>query len=171
MGGAAQPARMRSFAGMRGYRSRTIAVATACALAAPAVAATTLLAASPPKAGVYHGSLGGSRTKISISFRVSAGGADVEAMKISALPIYCSGNGPPGTPTILFQKAPITHTGKFATKGRDVIASGPLKGSVVATLAVSGIFTAAGSAHGTVATSYGGPAKSCSGTSSYTAHS
>jgi hypothetical protein len=156
---------------MSRHRSRTIAVATAWGLAAPAVAATTLLAASPPKTGVYHGSLGGSQSKISISFRVSAGGGDVEAMKIGALPIYCSGNGPPGTPTIVFQKAAITHAGKFTTRGRDVIASGPLKGSVVATLAVSGTFTAGGGVHGTTATSYGGPAKSCSGRSSYTAQS
>jgi len=52
-----------------------------------------------------------------------------------------------------------------------MIASGPLKGSVAATLSASGTFTAAGAVHGTLTTSYGGGAKSCGGHSSYTAHS
>ena len=155
---------------MRRHRSGTIPGVAACGLTALAVGAATALAAPPLKGGAYHGSLGGSESKISISFRVSAGEREVKGMKISALPIYCAGNGPPGAPAIVFLTAKISHGGRFSTTGKDMIASGPLKGSVAATLAVNGSFAAGGAVHGTVTTTYSGPAKSCGGHSSYTAH-
>src|SRR5579859_2486253 len=151
-------------------RSGTIARAAACGLAALVMAAVPALAAPALRGAVYRGSLGGSQSKIAISFRVSSAGSEVEALRISALPIYCSGNGPPGTPTIVFATARVSAAGTFSSAGKDVIGSGPLKGQVVATLAVSGSFFAGGGAHGRITTSYGGPAKNCGGHSSFTAH-
>ena len=142
----------------------------ACGLVVVMLGAAPALAAAPLKGSVYRGSLGGSQAEISISFRVSPGGGEVESLHISALPIYCPGNGPPGTPTIVFAKAGISAAGRFSSAGKDMISSGPLKGSVVATLKLSGTFTPGGGVHGTVTTSYSGPAKSCGGHSSYTAH-
>ena len=150
-------------------RSGTIARAATCGLVAVLLAGATALAAAPLKGSLYRGSLGGSHSKISISLRVSADGGEVDGLRISALPIYCPGNGPPGTPTIVFAKARISAAGRFSSAGRDMISSGPLKGSVVATLKLSGSFTAGGGVHGTITTIYGGPAKSCGGHSSYTA--
>ena len=144
--------------------------AGACGLAVAAVAAAPSLGATPLKGKLYSGGLAGAQSKISISLRVSAGGGEIQTLKIGALPIYCPGNGPPGTPSIVFGKARISAAGKFSTKGADKISSGPLKGTVVATLAVTGTFSAGGRVHGTIATSYSGSAKSCSGRSAYSAH-
>ena len=141
-----------------------------CALLAPALAAAPALAMAPLKSTVYRGSLSGAQSKISISFRTSAGGTQVQDLDIGALPIYCPGNGPPGKPSIVFLKAKISSSGKFSTAGKDMIESGPLKGTVAATLKATGTFTAGGRVHGTLTTTYSGPAKSCSGHSSYTAH-
>jgi hypothetical protein len=150
------------------HRSGTIAGVAAGGLGALALGAATVLAAGPVKDGVYRGSLAGSASKISISFRVSAAGGKLDALKMSALPIYCPGNGPPGSPALVFLKTKITHA-KFSTSGKDMIASGPLKGSVAATLKVTGSFAAGGSVQGTVTTTFGGPAKSCGGHSTYSA--
>jgi hypothetical protein len=151
-------------------RSAKVARVAACSLAGILLAAAPALAAAPLKGSVYRGSLGGSQSKISISFRVSPGGGEIEGLNISALPIYCAGNGPPGTPMIAFAKAGISAAGRFSSAGKDMISSGPLKGSVVATLKLSGAFSAGGGVHGTITTIYGGSAKSCGGHSSYTAH-
>ena len=132
-----------------------------------ALLATAAFAAAPVKGAGYTGALAGSHSKITISFRVSASGAEVESLRISSLPIYCGGSGPPGTPKIKFQNATISASGSFSSPGRDTIATGPLKGSVVATLVVSGSFSAGGHEHGTVTTTYGGPAKKCGGHSAY----
>jgi hypothetical protein len=147
-----------------------IARVAACGVVGASLAASPAFAALPLKDSVYRGTLGGSQSKISISLRTSSGGGEVQGLHISALPIYCPGNGPPGTPTIVFAKARISASGRFSSAGKDMISSGPLKGSVVATLKLSGTFTAGGGVHGTITTIYGGSAKSCGGHSSYTAH-
>lgn len=141
----------------------------AASLAALVLLATAAAGANAHKGGVYHGSLSGTQSKISIDVHVSPAGTGVVAITLSALPIYCPGNGPPGTPSIVFAKAKISAAGKFSTTGKDMIGSGPLKGSVAATLAVNGTFTATGMLHGTLSTSYGGGAKRCGGRSSYNA--
>jgi hypothetical protein len=155
---------------MSRVRSGTIAGFGACALAALLGLAAPALGAPALKSGVYRGFLAGVDSKISISLRVSAGGTQIAGVTLSALPIYCSGNGPPGTPSIVFAKAKISDARKFTTTGKDMIGSGPLKGSVAATFSVTGTFTAAGSVHGTLTTSFEGDAKSCGGHSSYIAH-
>ncbi len=152
---------------VRPARSRRIAGLTGGILVALALLATAALAVAPVKGAGYTGALAGSHSKITISFRVSASGAEVENLRISGLPIYCAGSGPPGTPKIKFQNARISASGSFSSPGKDVIATGPLKGSVVATLLVSGSFAAGGREHGTVTTTYSGPAKRCGGHSSY----
>lgn len=151
-------------------RLGTIARAAACGLVAVVLGVAPALAAAPLKGSVYRGALGGSQSKISISLRVSADGGEVEGVRISALPIYCRGNGPPGTPTIVFTKARISAAGRFSSAGKDMISSGPLKGSLVARVKLTGSFAAGGGVRGTITTIYGGPAKSCGGHSSYTAH-
>ena len=112
-----------------------------------------------------------SRTRSSLApatyWQSGASGAEVESLRISSLPIYCGGSGPPGTPKIKFQNATISASGSFSSPGKDTIATGPLKGSVAATLVVSGSFSAGGHEHGTVTTTYGGPAKKCGGHSAY----
>jgi hypothetical protein len=139
-------------------------------LAALALLAVPALGAKARNGGVYRGSLSGGESKISIVVRVSPAGTEVLGITLSALPIYCPGNGPPGTPSIVFAETKISGVGKFSATGKDMILSGPLKGSVAATLSVNGTFTAAGALHGTLATRYGGGAKSCGGHSSYSAH-
>ena len=79
-------------------RSGTIARAATCGLVAVLLAGATALAAAPLKGSLYRGSLGGSHSKISISLRGSADGGEVDGLRISALPIYCPGNGPPSEP-------------------------------------------------------------------------
>jgi hypothetical protein len=130
-------------------------------------AGAAALAAAPVDGASYTGALAGSHAKITISFRVSASGREVENVRIGSLPIYCAGSGPPGTPKIRFQNAAISASGSFSSPGKDMIAAGPLKGSVVATLLVSGGFSAGGHEHGTVTTIYSGPAKRCGGHSAY----
>src|SRR5665213_2541542 len=67
-------------------------------LAALALAAAAALAAAPVTGAEYTGALAGPLPKITISFRVSASGREVENLRIGRLPIYCGGSGPPGTP-------------------------------------------------------------------------
>ncbi|HVC85761.1 MAG TPA: hypothetical protein VNC12_10975 [Solirubrobacteraceae bacterium] len=136
-------------------------------LVAFAVAAAAAFAAAPVTGATYTGALAGQHPKITISFRVSASGREVENLRIGRLPIYCGGSGPPGTPRIKFKNAAISANGSFSSPGKDMIATGPLKGSVVATLRVSGSFSAGGHERGTVTTTYSGPAKNCGGHSAY----
>jgi hypothetical protein len=150
---------------MRPVRSAQIAAAGA--LAALTLLTASTLAAGPARSGVYRGALSGSRASITISFHVSAGGGTVADLQISSLPMYCPGSGPPGTPGIVFAKAPISAAGRFTSTGKDVITTGRLKGAVAATLKLSGSFASDGSEHGTVTTEFGGAAAACSGHSTY----
>ena len=132
----------------------------ACALAPVALAATAQAGAT------YAGSLAGSR-HIAITLHVSPSGRAVVALHIATLPIYCAGNGPPGTPALAFPRSAISQAGKFSASGADMIGSGPLKGSVAATFKVSGTFTAGGRERGVILTTYSGAARHCSGSSAY----
>lgn len=136
-------------------------------LAALAVIGASALAATPLKGASYAGTLDGSRAPITISFHVSPSGGEVESLRISSLPMYCAGKGPPGAPRISFHSAKISASGSFSSPGKDVIGASPLKGSVAATLVVTGSFAPGGHEGGTVTTTYGGPAKKCGGRSSY----
>jgi hypothetical protein len=139
------------------------------ALVALALLSAPTLAAGPIKGASYHGALSGSQAKVTISFTVSAAGV-IQNMRISSLPNYC-GRAAPGTPKIAFPNTKVSANGTFSIPGKDLVAAGPLKGSVVATLRVSGRFATGGRESGTVTTTYGGPAKKCGGHSAYaTAH-
>ena len=148
-------------------RSGTIVRVAGGTLAVLAVIAASALAAAPRKGATYEGTLNGSRTPITISLHVSAAGGKVESLRISSLPIYCAGKGPPGALKISFENAKISASGSFSSPGKDVIASGPLKGSVAATLFITGSFTGAGHESGMLTTTYTGPAAKCGGRSSY----
>ncbi len=148
-------------------RSGRVVALAPSGLVALALLTAPALAASPVRGASYRGALGGSHAKIAISFRVSANGSQVQKLRISALPIYCAGSGPPGTPTLSFQGAKISASGTFSSSGKDIISSGPLKGSVAATLRVSGSFAAGGKESGTITTIYSGSAAKCGGRSSY----
>jgi hypothetical protein len=135
------------------------------ALVALAVLSVPTLAAGPIKGASYHGALSGSQAKVTIAFKVSAAG-EIQNMRIGSLPNYC-GRAAPGTPKITFPNTKVSANGTFTIPGKDLIAAGPLKGSVVATLRVSGRFASGGKETGTVTTTYGGPAKKCGGQSAY----
>jgi hypothetical protein len=142
-----------------------VRVAAGALVALPLLSAATL-AAGPIKGASYHGALSGSQAKVMISFKVSPAGV-IQNMRFSSLPNYC-GRAAPGTPNIAFPNTTkVSATGTFSIPGKDLIAAGPLKGSVVATLRVSGRFASSGKESGTVTTTYGGPAKKCGGHSAY----
>ena len=81
------------------------------------------------------------------------------------LPIYCTGSPPPSA-RISFGTATIAG-GRFTTKGRDAIPVGPLKGTTVATLTLTGTFASGRRESGTITTTFAGSASRCSGHSSY----
>lgn len=147
--------------------ARSAQIAATGALTGLALLTASTLAGGLARAGTYRGELGGSRASIKISFHVAEGGGNVADLQISSLPMYCPGNGPPGTPSIVFAKAPISASGRFTSTGKDVITTGRLKGAVAATLKISGVFASDGSEHGTVTTGFGGAAAACSGHSAY----
>lgn len=139
------------------------------ALVVLALAAAGAQAASAVKDGSYHGALSGSQAKVMISFRVTGGGSELRSLRLSSRPIYCGGRGAPGAPKIIFPTIKISAGGRFAGSGKDLVPAGPLKGSVLATLHVSGRVAGGGKASGTITTTYSGPAEKCSGRSRYTA--
>jgi hypothetical protein len=134
--------------------------------AAPALLAGAALAATAVPGATYTGSLSGTRSKVSISFRVSSDGGRVGAIQLSELPIYCAGSGPPAA-RIVFGSARISSDGTFTARGRDAIAVGPLKGTAVATLTLSGAFTSKRRERGVIRTDFLGSGSRCSGRSRY----
>lgn len=138
-------------------------------MAGALVLAASAPAAAPQRGATYGGTVSMPHGAITISLRVSADGGKVEDVQLAALPIYCAGNGPPGTPTIVFKSARVSAAGKFSSAGTDMLGSGPLKGSVAARLSVTGTFTSGGRLHGTLTTTFSGAAKQCGGHSPYTA--
>lgn len=124
------------------------------------------IAAAPKKGGSYHGTLAAPRTDIAVTFKVSASGKKVSALKISNTPLYCSGGGPPVP--ITFKQASIKK-GKFKSTGKQTISTGPMKGQVGATLSITGKFASHGKESGKLTIKYPN-APTCGGTSAYTTH-
>lgn len=143
---------------MRRNRGPAISVAALVLALSTAVA----LAAAPVRGATYRGSLTGAQSSIQISFRVSPGGGQVQAIRLSALPIFCTGGAPPNS-TLKFASAVVTRTGTFSTTGRDLLGVGPLKGTVAAKLTLTGTFAAGGRESGTVTTIFGGSGTRCGG--------
>jgi hypothetical protein len=138
----------------------------ACVCALGCAVAT---AAAPVRGATYHGSLLGSRSAIKVSFRVSAGGTQVSAITVTTLPLYCKGQPPPGA-RIRFQNAKVDSRGTFTAAGSDRISAGPLKGSEIARLSLTGTFGANGTAAGVITTTFQGSGGArCSGHSPYRA--
>jgi hypothetical protein len=145
---------------------RNQGMAVSVAALALALSAAVALAAGPVRGATYRGSLTGARSSIQISFRVSPGGEQVQAIKLSALPIFCTGGAPPNS-TLKFGSAVVTRAGTFSTTGRDLLGVGPLKGTVAAKLTLTGTFAGGGRESGTVTTVFGGSGKRCGGRARY----
>ena len=145
-------------------RGGLAAIAAACL---PVLVAAAALAAAPVKGGSYRGTLTGSRSAISVSFRVAHSGASIGQVTVSALPLYCPGKPPPNA-RISFSGAPINARGTFTAAGTDKIGAGPLKGSPIATLKLTGAFGANHTESGVLTTTLsGGSSAKCSGHSNY----
>ena len=141
-----------------------LSIGVACAAMLLAAAA---LAAAPVRGGAYSGALTGSRSAIHVSFRVSSSGTAVSHVAVSALPLYCSGKPPPSA-RITFSGASIDSHGTFTAIGADKIGVGPLKGSAIAKLKLTGSFASGRSESGVITTTLiGGSSAKCSGHSSY----
>ena len=139
-------------------------VLVACLLA---LLTASALAAAPIHGASYRGALTGSRSAIHVSFRVSSSGGAVSSIVVSALPLYCTGQPPPAA-RIAFSGAKIDSHGTFTALGVDKIGVGPLKGSVIAKLTLTGSFSANRTESGVIQTSFaGGSASRCSGRSPY----
>jgi hypothetical protein len=132
-----------------------------------ALPATAALASLAVAGGSYHGTLDGKQSQITVSLKVSSDGHTVTSVALSKLPIYCPG-APPPKAKISFQRARIAGDGTFTAKGRDAIAVGPLKGTSVATMKLTGTFAPGRKEHGTLTTTFAGSAAAkCSGHSTY----
>lgn len=131
--------------------------------AGPAVA----LAAAPQTGASYAGTLAAPRTSIAVSFAVSANGRKLTKLRISDIPLFCSGGGPPVP--ITFKAATISKAGTFKSTGVQHISTGPLTGQLGARLSITGTFGAGGSEHGAVTVKFP-TAKSCDGTTTYSTH-
>ncbi|MGH2849138.1 MAG: hypothetical protein ACRDLP_00810 [Solirubrobacteraceae bacterium] len=147
---------------MRRNRGRAVSVAALALALSTAVA----LAAGPVRGATYRGSLSGAQSSITISFRVSTAGEQLRAIRLSALPIFCTGGAPPNS-TLKFASAGVSRAGTFSTTGRDLLGVGPLKGTVAAKLTLSGAFAAGGRESGTVTTIFAGSARRCGGRARY----
>ena len=143
-------------------KRRAIAIAGLTATLALIAAAVAI--AATVKAGTYTGTLKG--RAITITFRVPKGAKKVTAIKISDVPLYCSGGGPPIP--ISFRTATISKHGTFSSKGTYFIKAGPRKGQVGARLALTGSFGKTGHESGKLTTTWVGVPHSCSGASKYT---
>ncbi len=139
-----------------------------CACAAAALFAAGAPAASTQLPGaLYKGTLAGAQSKVSISFVVSTSGRVAGSIHLSRLPLYCPGSAPPSA-RITFGPGTISSQGAFTAKGRDAIALGPLKGTTVATLTLTGMFGRGHGESGAITTTFVGGGSKCSGRSQYT---
>ena len=144
----------------RPLRIPALGLAVAAIAAGPAVA----LAVAPEKGASYSGTLAAPRTAIKVSLAVSANGKKVTKLRISDIPLFCSGGGPPVP--ITFKAVKISKTGAFKSTGVQHISTGPLKGQLGARLSITGTFGPGGSERGAVTVKFP-TAKSCDGTTTY----
>ena len=145
---------------IRLLRIPALGLAVAALAAGPAAA----VAAAPEKGASYKGTLTAPRTSIKVSLAVSADGRKITKLRISNIPLFCSGGGPPVP--ITFKAAKTSIAGTFTSTGVQHITSGPHKGQLGARLSITGKFGAGGSEHGAVTVKFP-TAKSCDGTTTY----
>jgi hypothetical protein len=143
-------------------RSAAVGIALVMVLAG----STGMALATTPRAGTYHGALAAPRSQILVRFKVSKSTKTVSSLRISDVPLFCSGGGP--AIAITFKNATISRTGRFKSTGKQIIQVGPRKGQVGATLSISGRFLKGGHERGTI-TTVNSAAKACGGTTTYTA--
>jgi hypothetical protein len=125
------------------HRSRRWPAAAAAVLLVLALTASALAAA--PASGTYRGTLAAPRTDISVSMKLA--GTHLTKIKISNVPLYCSGGGP-AIPTS-FPSTHLSATHAFTVHATNRIKIGPLKGQVGEKLTMSGRFTKHGKVTGT----------------------
>jgi hypothetical protein len=121
-------------------------------------------ATARPRSGTYHGALAAPRSQILVRFKVSKSAKTVSSLRISDIPLFCSGGGPPVA--ITFKDATISHTGRFKSTGKQIIEVGPRKGQIGTTLSISGRFLSGGHERGTITTA-NAASKACGGTTTY----
>lgn len=117
----------------------------AAALLLALVLASTALAAAP-KPGTYKATIASTVRPIAFSLKLS--GARVGPVKISDIPIYCQGGGPPIPRT--FPTVRLSSTGTFTTRTTFRPTLGPLKGKVTSRLTITGRFTRSGRMRGRI---------------------
>lgn len=144
---------------LRRVPARTITALLVAVFVTPAA-----LAVAPKKGRTYRGALAAPRNTIVVSFKVSASGSKVTGLRISTLPLYCSGGGP--AVPISLKPTVITAKGTFKSTGTQTISSGPFKGQIGARLSITGTFIAGGKERGKLSVAYT-KAPTCSGSSAY----
>jgi hypothetical protein len=149
---------------LRGRKAQR-ALLVAIAVGVLGCTGVALAATNQIKGVSYSGRLAGSRASYLVSFKVSASGKQVTALKISNTPFYCSGGGRPVP--VSFASAPISKAGTFTSTGKYVIVEGPLKGQVGTKLEITGKFAKHGGEQGAVTSTYP-KTPACNGKSSYT---
>jgi hypothetical protein len=147
----------------RRLRARMIGV-SATALVVVLATAGVAMAANQVKGANYSGTIN-ANGGLAISFKVSSDGKDVVKMKVPQPPLFCSGGGPP-PPQKPAKPAPISTAGTFAETLQYVASTGPKKGSVIATLKVTGTFHAHKKESGKATVTWKG-APSCGGSAPY----
>jgi hypothetical protein len=147
--------------------TRSIARFSVCALGGVIAIgpASIAIAAAPKKGAAYSGTLASPRTAILVTFKVSATAKKVSALKLTSIPLFCSGGGPAAP--ITFKAAAITSHGTFKSSANQIISTGPLKGRVGFRLKITGTFSAGRGEHGTL-TVTNARAPSCGGVTTYT---
>jgi hypothetical protein len=126
--------------------------------------AATALAAGSFQSGNYKGMLAAPRTAYTVSLKLN--GTKLGPVKLSNVPLYCSGGGP--AIPVTFRSTTISSTGAFKTTATVKIKVGPFKGQVGEKLTISGKFTKTGKVSGKLKTVFP-KAKACTGTSTFTA--
>ena len=144
-------------------RARVVGVSSTV-LVVVLTAAGVALAANQVKGATYSGKIN-ANGGLAISFKVTSDGKDVVKMKVPQPPLFCSGGGPP-PPQKPAKPAPISTAGTFTDTLQYVATVGPKKGSVIATLKVTGTFHAHKKESGKATVTWKG-SPSCSGTAPY----
>jgi hypothetical protein len=121
-----------------------------CAVLSLAVAGVAL--AKPLAGRTYKGALGKPLGSIAVAIKVSSTGKRVTSVRISNIPLYCSGGGE-AIPVTLKGGA-ISRSGKFTSTGSNKIKIGPLKGKVGERFKMTGTFGTHGHESGKLTTTY-----------------
>jgi hypothetical protein len=116
------------------------------------------------KGAKYSGFVTPTADAITISWKVSSSGKKVSGIKLSAVPLFCSGGGERVPAT--FKSASIKSS-KFSTTAAADFKSGPNEGKPQYRLKLKARFTSTKNATGTISVDWLGADKSCDGESTF----